>query len=97
WSSYGVLAVASTCAVTGFRRGKEDHPWRCKRCLRWYALASLFGGMFTLAILMIIRAPSNQVWVTPNNSFKPKPLRYAKHMPGTACHVLRSTTRLGLT
>ena len=33
----------------------------------------------------------------PNNAFKPKPLRYAKHMAGTACHVLRSTTRLGLT
>src|SRR3546814_9173269 len=33
----------------------------------------------------------------PNNAFKPKPLRSAKHMAGTACHVLRSTTRLGLT
>ena len=33
----------------------------------------------------------------PNNAFKPKPLRYAKHMAGTACHVLCSTTRLGLT
>src|SRR3546814_6136024 len=30
-------------------------------------------------------------------SFKPKPLRYANHMADTACHVLRSTTRLGLT
>lgn len=33
----------------------------------------------------------------PNNAFKPKPLRSANHMAGTACHVLRSTTRLGLT
>ena len=33
----------------------------------------------------------------PNKSFKPKPLRYANHMAGRACHVLRSTTRLGLT
>ena len=33
----------------------------------------------------------------PNNSFKPKPLRYAKHMADIACHVFRSTTRLGLT
>ena len=33
----------------------------------------------------------------PNKSFKPKPLRYANHMAGKACHVLRSTTRLGLT
>src|SRR5690606_15079900 len=33
----------------------------------------------------------------PNKSFKPKPLRYANHMADTACHVLRSTTRLGLT
>ena len=33
----------------------------------------------------------------PNNSFKPTPLRYAKHMAGTACHVLGSTTRRGLT
>ena len=35
--------------------------------------------------------------VRPNNAFKPKPLRSANHMAGTACHVLRSTTRLGLT
>src|SRR5690606_20673103 len=35
--------------------------------------------------------------VAPNNAFKPKPLRSAKHMAGKACHVLRSTTRLGLT
>ena len=33
----------------------------------------------------------------PNKSFKPKPLRYAKHMASKACHVFRSTTRLGLT
>src|SRR5690606_30229236 len=33
----------------------------------------------------------------PNKSFKPKPLPYAKHMADTACHVFRSTTRLGLT
>src|SRR5690606_15838213 len=33
----------------------------------------------------------------PNNAFKPKPLRSAQHMAGTACHVLCSTTRLGLT
>ena len=33
----------------------------------------------------------------PNKSFKPKPLRYAKHMAGKACHVFSSTTRLGLT
>ena len=33
----------------------------------------------------------------PNDSFKPTPLRYAKHMAGTACHVLCSTTRRGLT
>src|SRR5690606_14178663 len=33
----------------------------------------------------------------PNNSFKPTPLRYANHMADTACHVLCSTTRRGLT
>ena len=33
----------------------------------------------------------------PNKSFKPNPLRYAKHMAGKACHVFRSTTLLGLT
>src|SRR5690606_28338862 len=33
----------------------------------------------------------------PNKSFKPNPLRYAKHMAGTACHVFRFTTLLGLT
>src|SRR5690606_15610615 len=35
--------------------------------------------------------------VSPNSSFKPTPLRYTKHMAGTACHVLCSTTRRGLT
>ena len=35
--------------------------------------------------------------VPPNNSFKPKPLRYTKGMAGKACHVFGSTTRFGLT
>src|SRR5690606_1441972 len=35
--------------------------------------------------------------MAPNNAFKPKPLRSANHMAGRACHVLRSTTRFGLT
>src|SRR5690606_31393280 len=35
--------------------------------------------------------------VSPNSSFKPTPLRYTKHMAGTACHALCSTTRRGLT
>src|SRR3546814_17896999 len=35
--------------------------------------------------------------VRPIIAFKPKPLRSAKHMAGTASHVLRSTTRLGFT
>ena len=33
----------------------------------------------------------------PNKAFKPKPLRYAKHMAGKAGHVFRFTTLLGLT
>ena len=33
----------------------------------------------------------------PNHAFKPKPLRSANHMAGKACHVVRSTARLGLT
>ena len=33
----------------------------------------------------------------PNNAFKPKPLRSTNHMAEIACHVLGSTTRLGLT
>ena len=33
----------------------------------------------------------------PNNSFKPKPLRYGKGMAGKACHAFASTTRFGLT
>ncbi len=33
----------------------------------------------------------------PNNSFKPKPLRYSKVMAGKACHAFASTTRFGLT
>ena len=33
----------------------------------------------------------------PNNSFKPKPLRYTKGMAGKACHGFGSTTRFGLT
>ncbi|WP_207780944.1 hypothetical protein, partial [Cognatiluteimonas telluris] len=35
--------------------------------------------------------------VRPNNSFKPKPLRYTKGMADTACHAFGSTTRFGLT
>ena len=33
----------------------------------------------------------------PNNAFKPNPLRYAPHMAERACHVVRSTTQVGLT
>src|SRR5690606_31119713 len=33
----------------------------------------------------------------PNESFKPKPLRYAVQAAGKACHLARSTTRLSLT
>ena len=32
----------------------------------------------------------------PNNSFKPNLLRYSKNMAGKACHVLASTTQVGL-
>ena len=35
--------------------------------------------------------------MAPNNSFKPKPLRYGKGMAGKACHAFASTTRFGLT
>ena len=33
----------------------------------------------------------------PNNSFKPKPLRYGKLMAEKACHDFASTTQFGLT
>ncbi|MGY0556293.1 hypothetical protein [Lysobacter sp. A421] len=33
----------------------------------------------------------------PNNSFKPKPLRYTKGMAEKACHAFGSTTQFGLT
>ena len=33
----------------------------------------------------------------PNNSFKPKLLRYTKGMAGEACHAFGSTTQFGLT
>src|SRR5690606_17992938 len=33
----------------------------------------------------------------PNNSFKPKLLRYTKGMAGKACHAFGSTTQFGLT
>src|SRR5690606_377124 len=32
-----------------------------------------------------------------NSSFNPNPLRYTNHMAGRACHVVGSTTRVGLT
>ena len=32
-----------------------------------------------------------------NDSFKPNPFRYVNNMAGKACHVLASTTRVGLT
>ena len=35
--------------------------------------------------------------LSPNNAFKPKPLRSTKHMAEKACHVFGSTTRFGLT
>ena len=35
--------------------------------------------------------------MSPNNAFKPNPLRYAVQAAGKACHLARSTTRLGLT
>ena len=34
--------------------------------------------------------------VRPNNSFKPNLLRYSNNMAGKACHVLASTTQVGL-
>src|SRR5690606_37313977 len=37
------------------------------------------------------------VAVRPNNSFKPKLLRYTKCMAGRACHAFGSTTQFGLT
>lgn len=46
-----------------------------------------------MEVAFVLRAISQR----PNKSFKPKPLRYANHMAGKACHVLRSTARLGLT
>jgi len=33
----------------------------------------------------------------PNNAFKPDPLRYAAQAAGKACHLVRSTARVGLT
>jgi len=33
----------------------------------------------------------------PNNSFKPKPLRYSKSVAEKSCHACASTTRFGLT
>src|SRR3546814_9565700 len=41
--------------------------------------------------------PLRGVGLRPNNSFKPKPLRYTKGMAGKACHAFGSTTRFGLT
>src|SRR3546814_3489236 len=35
--------------------------------------------------------------VTPNNSFNPNPLRSTNNMAGRACHVVSSTTQVGLT
>src|SRR5690606_8846790 len=44
-----------------------------------------------------IRTATRPAAKRSNNAFKPKPLRSANHMAEKACHVLRSTTRLGLT
>src|SRR5690606_25093396 len=35
--------------------------------------------------------------VTPNSSFNPNPLRSTNNMAGKACHVVGSTTQVGLT
>src|SRR3546814_20931226 len=34
--------------------------------------------------------------VTPNNSFNPNPIRSTNNMAGRACHVVSSTTQVGL-
>ena len=39
----------------------------------------------------------NALGLPPNNSFKPKPLRYGKNMAEKACHVFTCATRFGLT
>jgi len=35
--------------------------------------------------------------IAPNNSFNPNPLRSTNNMAGRACHVVGSTTQVGLT
>src|SRR3546814_20292631 len=35
--------------------------------------------------------------IAPNNSFNPNPLRSTNNMAGKACHVVGSTTQVGLT
>src|SRR3546814_5075052 len=44
-----------------------------------------------------LRALHFRGMIAPNNSFNPNPLRYTNNMVGRACHVVGSTTQVGLT
>src|SRR3546814_10358155 len=44
-----------------------------------------------------LRALHFRGMIAPNNSFNPNPLRYTNNMAGRACHVVGSTTQVGLT
>src|SRR3546814_13409750 len=44
-----------------------------------------------------LRALHFRGMIAPNNSFNPNPLRTTNNMAGKACHVVGSTTQVGLT
>jgi len=53
-------------------------------------------------VLQVLRAQATALHfrgpeLRPNNSFKPKPLRYSKSVAEKPCHAFASTTRFGLT
>src|SRR3546814_1779042 len=85
------------CCMAGLHKQRPRHcllaVWGGSNCpthgwnFRASQLARRISHMATLVLAL----------VRPNNAFKPKPLRSAKHMAGTACPVFSSTTRPRLT
>src|SRR3546814_13848094 len=79
-----------TCALLIFGAGPLGQALASSRCGQPRVCLGLSGHYAR-------HRPLRGVGLRPNNSFKPKPLRYTKGMAGKACHAFGSTTRFGST
>jgi len=89
--------MESPCSCVG--------PALCEFPSRAIAASSFFllrvrGSAGTVRVVLRAQASAlhcRRTMLRPNNSFKPKPLRYSKNVAKKACHAFASTTRFGLT